>query len=186
MIRRVAMNAGSFVRIVCKVPLVVGHEMAESDHQSWRLEVLLTIAFDDPDRMRETLRLTGRREGDLRAVRSRRTLRSRVRRRLGARVIIGTLLLERFGRPGPMVRRRVRRGPVGVDAGRSGCDPPEETHEECADEDAADLTLRRAHEPPHLPSVVYRPAPNDRPFDASPVTVSEHGPEPPPPPNRVP
>ena len=46
--------------------------------------------------------------------------------------------------------------------------PPEETHEECADEDAAYLTLRRAHEPSHIPSIGYRPDPSDRPFDASP------------------
>ena len=123
-IRRVAVNAGSLVRLVCKVPLVVRHEMAEGDHQSRRLQVPLTIAFDDPDRVSETRRLTCRRQGALHAVRSRPTVRSRVRRRLGARLIIDTLLVERFERPGPLVRGRVRRRLVGVDAGRSGCDPP--------------------------------------------------------------
>ena len=53
---RVAVHTGGPVFLVCKVPLVVGHQMAEGDHQSRCLEVPLTVVFDDLDRMRETRR----------------------------------------------------------------------------------------------------------------------------------
>jgi hypothetical protein len=46
-IRRVAVNAGSLVRREQVVPLDSSRG-AEGDHQSRRLQVPLTIAFDDP------------------------------------------------------------------------------------------------------------------------------------------